>query len=56
MSSSSVVKMSHALRNGVGVFFSPIPITVRPLSRIRLAKRVKSLSLDTRQKPSTEFV
>ena len=56
MSSSSVVKMSHALRNGVGVFFSPIPITVRPLSRIRLARRVKSLSLDTRQKPSTEFV
>ena len=54
--SSSVVKTSHALRNGVGVFFSPIPTTVRPLSRMRLARRVKSLSLDTRQNPSTELV
>ena len=54
--SSSVVKMSHALRKGTGVFFSPMPTTVRPLSRMRLARRVKSLSLDTMQKPSTERV
>ena len=54
--SFSVVKMSHAFLNGVGVFFSPMPMTVRPLSRIRLARRVKSLSLDTMQKPSTERV
>ena len=40
-----VVKMSPALRNGTGVFFSPMPMTVRPLSRMRLARRVKSLSL-----------
>ena len=55
-SSSRVVKMSHALRNGTGVFFSPMPMTVRPLSRMRLARRVKSLSLDTMQNPSTERV
>ena len=46
--------MSHAFLNGVGVFFSPMPMTVRPLSRIRLARRVKSLSLDTMQNPLTD--
>ncbi len=53
-SSSSAVNTSHARRNGTGVFFSPMPMTMRPLSRRRLAKRVKSESLDTMQKPSTE--
>ncbi len=52
-SSSKVVNTSHARRKGTGVFFSPMPTTVRPLSRRRLARRVKSESLDTRQKPST---
>ena len=52
-SSSSVVNTSQARRKGVGVFFSPMPMTMRPLSRRRLARRVKSESLDTRQKPST---
>ena len=50
------MKISHALRNGTGVFFSPIPMTVRPLSRMRLARRVKSLSLETMQNPSTDPV
>lgn len=53
MSSSKVVNTSQARRKGTGVFFSPMPMTVRPLSRRRLARRVKSESLDTRQKPST---
>ena len=52
-SSSSVVNTSQARLKGVGVFFSPMPMTMRPLSRKRLARRVKSESLDTRQKPST---
>ena len=52
-SSSRVVNTSQARRKGVGVFFSPMPMTMRPLSRRRLARRVKSESLDTRQKPST---
>ena len=50
------MKMSQALRKGAGVLFSPIPITVLPLSLRRLASLVKSLSLDTRQKPSSSLV
>ncbi len=38
---------------GVRVLLSPMPITVMPDSRSRAASRVKSLSEDTRQKPST---
>lgn len=37
--------------SGLGVFSSPNPYTVRPSSRSREASRVKSLSLDTMQKP-----
>ena len=39
--------------NEFGVFFSPIPMTFIPDSRKRIAKRVKSESLETMQKPST---
>ena len=53
--SSSSVKISHALRNGRGVFASPIPITRFPLSRSLLASLVKSLSLETRQNPSSSL-
>ena len=38
---------------GFGVFFSPMPMTVMPPSRRREARRVKSLSDETRQNPST---
>ena len=55
-SNSNSVKISHAFRNGAGVLLSPIPITMRPLSRRRLASFVKSLSLDTRQNPSSSLV
>ena len=48
--------MLQAARKARGVFSSPIPITVMPDSRRRLARRVKSLSLDTMQKPSTLLV
>ena len=37
-------------------FFSPIPMTSMPASRRRAARRVKSLSEDTRQNPSTRPV
>ncbi len=47
------MNLSQATINGSGVFFSPIPITFIPASRKRVAKRVKSLSLETRQKPFT---
>ena len=38
-----------------GVFASPIPITRFPLSRSLLASLVKSLSLETRQNPSSSL-
>ena len=37
---------------GLGVFFSPMPYTFIPASRRRMARRVKSESLDTSTKPS----
>ena len=37
---------------GFGVFFSPMPMTFFPASRSRVARRVKSESLDTSTKPS----
>ena len=37
---------------GLGVFFSPMPMTFLPASRSRVARRVKSESLDTSTKPS----
>ncbi len=46
------MNLSQAVRNGSGVFFSPKPYTVWPDSRMREASRVKSLSLETMQKPS----
>ena len=39
--------------NEFGVFCSPIPMTFIPDSRSQIAKRVKSESLETIQKPST---
>jgi hypothetical protein len=45
--------LSQAAMKGRGVLdFSPMPMTVSPPSRRRVASRVKSLSDDTRQKPS----
>ena len=38
---------------GMGVFFSPMPMTYIPASRSRMARRVKSESEDTSTKPST---
>src|SRR6478736_908635 len=55
-STSVVMNVSHAWRKAAGVFFSPKPYTVRPSSRKRCARRVKSLSLVTRQKPSNRRV
>ena len=46
------MNLSQAATNGFGVFRSPKPYTVRPDSRIRAARRVKSLSLETMQNPS----
>jgi hypothetical protein len=48
------VKMNveHAVMNGCGVFLSPKPSTSFPASRSRCARPVKSLSLETMQKPS----
>src|SRR6266511_1884232 len=46
------MNLSQAATNGLGVLRSPKPYTVRPDSRMREARRVKSLSLDTMQKPS----
>ena len=46
------MNLSQATINGFGVFFSPIPITCFPASLSRVANRVKSLSLETRQNPS----
>ena len=50
------MNLSHADTNGLGVLRSPKPYTTNPDSRIRAARRVKSLSLDTRQKPSKRLV
>ena len=47
------MNLSQAVMNGIRVFFSPIPITIMPASLKRVASLVKSLSLDTIQKPST---
>ncbi len=44
---------SQAATNGAGVVRRPRPYTVIPDSRSRVAKRVKSLSLDTITNPST---
>ncbi len=46
------MNLSHAATNGLGVLRSPNPYTVSPDSRSRAARRVKSLSLETRQNPS----
>ena len=47
------MKRSQAETNAVGVLRRPIPYTVIPASRSRVARRVKSLSLETMTKPST---
>ena len=47
------MNLSQAATNGLGVLRSPKPYTARPDSRMRVARRVKSLSEDTSQKPST---
>lgn len=52
-STSRYLNLLQAAMKALGVFFSPIPMTYIPDSRSRTASRVKSLSLDTRQKPST---
>lgn len=58
-SSSFAAKMSRYLNwlqaeiKELGVLLSPMPSTVMPDSRSRAASRVKSLSEETRQKPST---
>lgn len=46
------MNLSQAVTKGLGVLRSPKPYTVKPCSRIREARRVKSLSLETMQKPS----
>ena len=50
---SIYTNLSQATMKGLGVFFSPMPYTFLPASRRRMARRVKSLSLDTSTKPST---
>src|SRR4249919_2351313 len=50
------MNLSHACTKASGVLRSPKPYTVSPSSRRRCARRVKSLSLDTRQKPSKRRV
>src|SRR6185437_15168801 len=49
---STYTNLSHAATNGSGVLRSPKPYTINPDSRSRPASRVKSLSLETMQKPS----
>src|SRR5712675_157767 len=44
--------LRHACLKLSGVFWAPNPKTSAPSSRMREARRVKSLSEDTRQKPS----
>ena len=46
----------HALLKALGVLFFPIPYTDSPCSRMRLARRVKSLSDDTSTNPSNRPV
>src|SRR5689334_9880208 len=46
------MNLSQAETNALGVLRSPKPYTIRPDSRMREARRVKSLSLETMQKPS----
>src|SRR5580693_3413347 len=46
------MNLSQAATKGLGVLRSPNPYTVRPDSRRRAARRVKSLSLETMQNPS----
>src|ERR1700758_723111 len=46
------MNLRHACRKLSGVFCSPKPKTSAPCSRRRDARRVKSLSEETRQKPS----
>ena len=55
ISTSRYLNESHADLNAVGVLLSPMPITNMRLSRSRAARRVKSESELTRQKPSTFF-
>ena len=50
---SIYINLSQATIKGVGVFFSPIPITCIPASLSLVANFVKSLSLETRQNPFT---
>src|SRR3989338_5321554 len=50
---SMKTKRLQTLRRLSGVLDSPIPITCKPSSRMRDARRVKSLSDDTSTKPST---
>ena len=50
--SEDIARLSEGRRR----LFSPMPITVLPLSLSRLASLVKSLSLDTRQNPSSSLV
>src|ERR1700726_580136 len=47
------MNLRHACRKLSGVFCSPKPKTSAPCSRRRDARRVKSLSEETRQKPSS---
>src|SRR6516164_6006564 len=47
------MNLRHACRKLSGVFCSPKPKTSAPCSRRRNARRVKSLSEETRQKPSS---
>ena len=47
------MNVSHAALKAVGVLLSPMPMTNMRLSRRRAARRVKSESELTRQKPST---
>ena len=50
---SRKTKRSQEARKDSGVFFSPMPITTLPASRIRVASLLKSPSLETIQNPST---
>ena len=50
---SKYLNLLQAAMKELGVLLSPMPTTVMPDSRSRAASRVKSLSEETRQKPST---
>ncbi|MNQ65437.1 hypothetical protein D3C85_798910 [compost metagenome] len=52
-STSKKINLSQAPINASGVLRSPSPYTFLPASRSRVARRVKSLSLETIQNPST---